>query len=173
MEFRRRGPEHPEDGEERQDAVGGWADVPYPPEPQDSSDPEEALLRGTEEAQVVESEGSGEDFRSPFPEDEWIEQLEEMAEAAEFAEAIANGHAFDKHVVEGGEFPEIRSRSEFASHIQDVIEHGSSRDLRHDRKAWFHELSRTIVVYDPNSADSGTAFRRWEDPWDYFKNVLK
>jgi hypothetical protein len=56
-------------------------------------------------------------------------------------ERIANGHAFVKHVIERGEFGRIRTRSEFADVINDVIENGESAELSAGRMAYWRAWS--------------------------------
>lgn len=64
-------------------------------------------------------------------------------------ERIANGHAFVKHVIERGEFRGIRTRSEFADVINDVIENGESTELSAGRMAYW----KGTVVAITNPAD--------------------
>lgn len=76
------------------------------------------------------------------------------------AQEIASGHAFDKHVVQGGEFTGlgIRTREQFQSHIEAVIASPSStRYYRDGRVVYLDSSSRTVVIRNPNA--EGTAFR--------------
>jgi hypothetical protein len=78
--------------------------------------------------------------------------------------SIANGHAFDKHVVERGEFQDlgINSRDEFANHIDNVVSNAADSDVRSltgGRSAYWDDSSGTVVIRDPASPDLGTAFR--------------
>lgn len=82
---------------------------------------------------------------------------------------IAGGHAFGKHVVERGEFPGIRSRSQFGSHIEGVVMNGEIRTLGGGRTAFWRE--GTVVIRNPRSPDGGTAFRP-DNGYDYFVNEL-
>jgi hypothetical protein len=76
------------------------------------------------------------------------------------AEQIASGHAFDKHVVGQGEYPEYSTREEFARHIDDVIKNPSeSKPLSNGRSAYWDESSDTVVITNPNDPHGGTAFR--------------
>jgi hypothetical protein len=76
------------------------------------------------------------------------------------ARQIADGHAYDKHVVEGGEFPEVGSRGEFAAHISEVMRSPSaSQPLERDRTAYYSDDAGTIVIEDPQHLDGGTCFR--------------
>ncbi|GEA85080.1 hypothetical protein [Cellulomonas gelida] len=44
-------------------------------------------------------------------------------------EEISGGHAFQKHVLDRAEFPGIRTRPQFASHVEDVVLRGEMRTL--------------------------------------------
>lgn len=82
-----------------------------------------------------------------------------MAKQQPSAEAsqIANGHAWSKH---GGEFPELTTTAEFAQHIDNVLSMPSaSKALRGGREAFWDDVSRTVVIKNPNDPDGGTAFR--------------
>jgi hypothetical protein len=73
------------------------------------------------------------------------------------AQQIANGHAWTKHKAE---FPEFSTAAEFAQHIDQVMAHPSaSKPLSKGRQAFWDDKSKTIVIVDPRSPDSGTAFR--------------
>lgn len=80
-------------------------------------------------------------------------------------EEIAGGHAFDKHVIELGEYPGITTRSQFASTIEDVVANGESRALSNGRTAFWND--GTVVIRNPGAADGGTAFRPTSG-YDYF-----
>jgi len=73
---------------------------------------------------------------------------------------IANGHAFGKHVVERGEFPDITTADQFARRIEGVVSNPSaSKGLSRGRSAYYDEPSNTLVIRDPRSRDGGTALR--------------
>lgn len=78
---------------------------------------------------------------------------------------ISGGHAFGKHVVQGGEFPGITTRSQFAQHIEDVVSNGIMRPLERGRTAY--RQNGTVVIRNPNAVDGGTAFRP-KNGYDYF-----
>jgi len=83
------------------------------------------------------------------------------------AQEIAGGHAFEKHVLDQGEFAglEIRTREQFASHIENVISNPSSvRYYKDGRTVYLQESTGTVVIRNPNGAE-GTAFRpsNWND----------
>ncbi|MHC5797059.1 hypothetical protein ACVXZ4_12950 [Lacisediminihabitans sp. FW035] len=84
-------------------------------------------------------------------------------------EEIAGGHAFDKHVVELGEFPGVANRSQFAGVIEDVVTNGEMRTLSGGRTGYWK--NGTVVIRNPGAVDGGTAFRP-RDGYDYFLNTL-
>ena len=78
----------------------------------------------------------------------------------ESSSQIANGHAFRKHVVEGGEFPGISTPDDFARRIESVVSNPTaSKGLSRGRTAFYDARSNTVVIRDPRSADAGTALR--------------
>lgn len=81
---------------------------------------------------------------------------------------ISGGHAFSKHVVQGGEFPGITTRSQFAQHIEDVVSNGVMRPLSNGRSAYWQ--NGTVVIRNPNAVDGGMAFRP-TNGYDYFLNL--
>jgi hypothetical protein len=74
------------------------------------------------------------------------------------AEKIAGGHAFDKHVIDQGEFPGVTTRSQFAQKIESVIRNGEAKSLSGRRTAWWDSGSGTVVIRNPGAVDGGTAF---------------
>ena len=78
---------------------------------------------------------------------------------------ISGGHAFDKHVIERGEFPGVSTRGQFASMIEDAVMNGESRVLSGGRTAYWND--GTVVIRNPGVADGGTAFRP-TNGYDYF-----
>jgi hypothetical protein len=76
------------------------------------------------------------------------------------AERIADGHAYDKHVVEQGEYPDVQSRAEFADLIQNAMENCTdAKNLSGGRRAYWQDSSGTVVIKDPASVDGGTVFK--------------
>ncbi len=76
------------------------------------------------------------------------------------AEDIANGHAYDKHVVEQGEYPEITTRGQFQQVIQNTIDNATEEKLLSGgRYAYWYGNDGTVVITDPGNPDGGTAFR--------------
>jgi filamentous hemagglutinin len=75
---------------------------------------------------------------------------------------IAGGHAFEKHVLDKGEFKGlgIRTREQFANHIENVVNNPTaSRQLSGGRSAYWQDSTGTVVIRDPRAADGGTAFQ--------------
>ena len=75
---------------------------------------------------------------------------------------IAGGHAFEKHVIQRGEFAGlgIRTREQFARHIENVVNNPSAyRQLSGGRTAFWDDVTGTVVIRNPRAADGGTAFR--------------
>ncbi|HLJ76818.1 MAG TPA: hypothetical protein VKT75_05370 [Acidobacteriaceae bacterium] len=94
-------------------------------------------------------------------------------QARRIAEQIAQGHAFQDHVLDNDEFPEIRTREEFAQLIREVLTDGSSsvKLLTHGREAYWSEVHRTIVILDSSNEDAGTAFRPFRGR-AYFRGLI-
>lgn len=77
------------------------------------------------------------------------------------ARRIARGHAYDKHVVNGDDFPEVKSRQEYEDLIWSVLTDPNSHDkmLEGGRQAFWNEPRRSLVILDWFSEDGGTAIR--------------
>ncbi|WP_373533691.1 S8 family serine peptidase [Microcoleus sp.] len=91
----------------------------------------------------------------------WEAMLEEqlLDSVSEEAAKIARGHAWKDH---GFEFPEIKSRGEFAEFIDSIITYPSEvkRNLRNGRTAYWHDKTGTVVIVDSlDKIDGGTAFK--------------
>lgn len=87
------------------------------------------------------------------------------------AKKIAEGHAYDKHVTQQKEFPEIKDKQAFAEHIDDVMANPSaSKSLSGGRKAYWDDKSQTVVITNPKAVDGGTAFKP-KDGKAYFDNL--
>lgn len=74
---------------------------------------------------------------------------------------IAGGHAFEKHVIQLGEFAGfIKTRQQFAEHIESVINNPTAtKQLGNGRSAYWDDATRTVVIRNPKAADGGTAFQ--------------
>lgn len=82
------------------------------------------------------------------------------AQAREVAQRIAGGHAFEKHVVRGGEFPAITTREAFAAQVTKIIrERADVKALKDGRTAYWDGASGTVVIVNPSASDGGTAFK--------------
>jgi hypothetical protein len=92
----------------------------------------------------------------------------DRANAESIGNEISQGHAFDKHVVERGEFPGVTTREQFAGVIGDTVTNGESRALSGGRTAYWSD--GTVVIRDPGTADGGTAFRPTSG-YDYFQGL--
>lgn len=76
------------------------------------------------------------------------------------ATRIATGHAFTKHVMEKGEFPEVTTQLEFAELIDRVLGNpGDTKSLAGGRTAYWEESAGVTVITDPAHPDGGTCFR--------------
>lgn len=94
------------------------------------------------------------------------------AAAAALAKQIANGHAFDKHVIEQNEFDgSITTQQQFSDQIESILNNPSdAKKLSNGRSAYWDEASGVVVIRNPNTADGGTAFRP-VDGKIYFDNL--
>jgi SPP1 gp7 family putative phage head morphogenesis protein len=90
----------------------------------------------------------------------------------EVAEKIANGHAYDKHVIRKKEFPEIRNRKEFQELIEDVMNNADEvRELERGRKIYWQDKTQTVVIDSPADPDLGKALR--PDNGKYYFDTTK
>jgi len=74
---------------------------------------------------------------------------------------VAGGHAFEKHVLEQGEFKGlgIRTREQFAGHVENVVNSPSgARYYKDGRVIYLQESTGTVVIRNPSSGES-TAFQ--------------
>jgi filamentous hemagglutinin len=78
------------------------------------------------------------------------------------AQEIAGGHGFQKHVLEQSEFAGIgiRTRQQYAEHIENVLNNPSSIRYTSDGRSFYlQESTGTVVVRNSKAADGGTAFQ--------------
>lgn len=81
--------------------------------------------------------------------------------------SIANGHAYDKHVIKQGEFPEIPNPvadrpagiAQFQKIIDRVMGSAENKALSNGRHAFWEDATGTLVITNPKDADGGTCFR--------------
>jgi hypothetical protein len=75
----------------------------------------------------------------------------------DLADDIANGHAWDKHVIDEDLFPDIETRAEFAQLLRDVMASpDGTKDLARGRKCYIK--GNIVLITDPRSRDKGTCF---------------
>lgn len=88
-------------------------------------------------------------------------------------EEIAGGHAFEKHVLNQGEFTGlgIRTRAQFAELIENIVKNPTAvKNLGNGRTGYWDETTGTLVIRNPKG-DGGTAFRPTTGR-NYFDNKL-
>lgn len=89
-----------------------------------------------------------------------IDKINEGIEVSAIGAKISKGHAFEKHVLQMGEFPGIQTREQFASEIERIINNPSAmRQLKGGRTAYWDEGTGTVIIHDPKAPDGGTAFK--------------
>jgi filamentous hemagglutinin len=104
--------------------------------------------------------GGWEAFDDPHPPEPEPQHATDDSTANPEARRIAGGHAFDKHVIQRGEYPEISTREEFADLIDEVMSNPTDSKSHEDgRTAYWHDDLGTVVVTNPHDPDGGTAFR--------------
>jgi hypothetical protein len=85
------------------------------------------------------------------------------------AEEIAGGHAFEKHVIDLGEFPGVRTRPQYADMIENVIrDYDDIKHLSAGRTAYWRD--GVVVIRNPSAIDGGTAFVP-RDGFAYFERL--
>ncbi|HEX5710363.1 MAG TPA: excalibur calcium-binding domain-containing protein [Sulfuricurvum sp.] len=100
----------------------------------------------------------------------------------EIADKIAHGHAWTNHVnefsekkrianIEMPDTQKIATAEDFQNHIITIITTNTPKIIPGNRKVYWDAHTGTIVFYDPNSNDCGTAFRP-NDGKEYYKRVL-
>ena len=76
------------------------------------------------------------------------------------AEAISNGHSYQKHVIDEELFPEVKTRADFAKLIASVLANPTHhKELTNDREAYYDQADNIIVIVNPRAKDRGTCFR--------------
>jgi hypothetical protein len=105
-------------------------------------------------------------------EDSTQPKLKEPTDAQKkIADAIAAGHAYQKHVIDEKLFPEVKDQEEFGVLIAKVIANPTHhRELENDREAFYDKKSNTIVIYNPRARDKGTCFRP-RGKLNYYNNL--
>ena len=89
------------------------------------------------------------------------------------AKQIADGHAFDKHVVQGKEFLGITTRQQFQTYLEQIMNSPKTlvKVLSSNRIGFYDDISNTLVIYTPKAVDKGTAFKP-KQGIKYFLNNL-
>jgi hypothetical protein len=91
----------------------------------------------------------------------------------EIAEKIGNGHAFEKHVLKGKEFPGIKTKQDLIKHIENVLTKPDEiKPLADGRVALWDETNKSVLIIHPEAADSGTIFVPKKGK-HYFDGILK
>ncbi len=88
------------------------------------------------------------------------------------ADRIGGGHAWQKHVIDQREFPEIKTQDQFKAMIDRIMNAATSlhRNLLNGREAWYDRATNTLVIKNPGAADQGTSFRPTTGE-QYFQNL--
>ncbi len=84
---------------------------------------------------------------------------------------IASGHAWTKHAVDWQKLG-LSSSKELAEYLGRVQAGGVEKVLENGRIAWFDEAKQVVLIFNPKSADKGSAFIPKAAGIDYF-NALK
>jgi filamentous hemagglutinin len=89
------------------------------------------------------------------------------------AKQIADGHAFEKHIIQGKEFPGISTRQQFQEYLEQIMNSPKTlvKILSSGRTGFYDKISNTIIIYTPKAIDKGTAFKPKEGI-NYFLNSL-
>ena len=91
-----------------------------------------------------------------------VRQLQ--AEAARIANQIANGHAFQKHVIgpatpRNSVFTDISTRAELSNRVYNTMTNPThSKALPGGRTAFYDSNSNTVVMVDPMHRDMGSSY---------------
>jgi filamentous hemagglutinin len=90
------------------------------------------------------------------------------------SEKIANGHAYDKHVLKQGEFRGlVRNKDDLAKHTEMVLNNPSEvKKLVRNRTGYWHHETETIVIHDPTTYDAGTVFQP-KIGYEYFEKRIR
>ncbi len=108
-------------------------------------------------------------FKNPDTAPAKISKL--MKQNRSVAEKLGRGHSYNKHVIQQGEFPEIKTPGQFTEHIENILNNPSEiKSLDRGRTAYWHESSQTVIIRDPKHHDGGTALRPREGK-SYFKGL--
>jgi len=83
------------------------------------------------------------------------------------ADQIGNAHAFEKHILQQGEFGGlgIRTKEQFAAHIDMVLQSPTNKPLSSGRHAYWDGNTSTVVIVNPSHPDGGTCFQPNVTQW--------
>ncbi len=79
--------------------------------------------------------------------------------AIENAAANAVDHGYDKHVIQGDEFPEIGSQAQLQLLAQDVIKSGQIKTAPDGRAGFYQPSTNTLVIINTRNPTDSTIFR--------------
>jgi len=88
------------------------------------------------------------------------------------AQEISAGHAFEKHVIQKGEFPGITTKEQFSEHIESFLNDPNtvSRNINNGRTASWNDSFGDVMIRNPKAADGGTYFKP-DNGRNYFETV--
>ncbi|MGH7091750.1 MAG: phage portal protein, partial [Stellaceae bacterium] len=86
--------------------------------------------------------------------------------------AAAAAHAYDKHVLDQGEFPEIASQIELQSLAQNIMRRGAPMPAQRGRIFFYQRSTNTLVIVDPGNRSDDNIFRP-DEGFDYVREHLK
>ncbi len=82
-----------------------------------------------------------------------------LGRAIEDRAAEAADHAYDEHVVDRGEFPDIHSQIELQLRAQNVMKSAQPEPGRNGQSLFYQSSTNTLVIVDPVFSDRSTIFR--------------
>ncbi|WP_149204596.1 putative T7SS-secreted protein [Actinotalea subterranea] len=72
---------------------------------------------------------------------------------------VLEGHAFQKHVIDQKEFPEVRTKEDLVRIAETTIREGEGKDLPRGRTGFWKD--DVLVVHDSKTAHGGSVYRPW------------
>jgi hypothetical protein len=171
------GPDTPQQVSSAPDGGAGGGEAFDNPDQQSASPPEDSEQQDRHEIatddQPTDDQPTDDQPTDDQPTDDAGQLAADQRAIAPEAQKIAAGHAYQDHVVDGGEYPEISTPEEFEGLVNEAMTNPSdSKPLERDRTGYWHDDSETVVIVDPNHPDGGTAFRPY-DGRDYYDKQLK
>jgi hypothetical protein len=80
---------------------------------------------------------------------------------------LSEGHAYKDH---RKQFPDVKSRQDFAKKAEDVIANGERRELNGDRTAYWKD--DTVAIRNPHAPDGGSMYKP-KSGYRYFTDNLE